>query len=95
MKNWAFKFEPVAWMTTIVGVLGALMTLDETLEQTGTADLIPATWEPWVLGITAALTVLLGKVVRGRVTPLADPRSAEGYPLGPVPPVGDGVRNLF
>lgn len=94
MKSWGFKFEPVAWMTTIVAVLTALMALDETLEQTGAGDLVPTTWEPYVLGAIAALTAVLGGKVRGKVTALADPRSAEGYPLGPVPPVGDGVRDL-
>ncbi|HEX8106117.1 MAG TPA: hypothetical protein VF516_00250 [Kofleriaceae bacterium] len=81
-----FKFQPVAWMSTVLGALTALMTLDETLEQTHAGDIVPTAWEPYVLGAIAVLTAVLGKVVHSKVTPLADPRAANGRPLVPVPP---------
>jgi hypothetical protein len=82
----SFKLKPVAWMTGILGFLSAVVALDETLEATGTADLIPATVEPYAQGAIVFLTILLGKMTYNRVTPLADPRAANGRQLVPTPP---------
>jgi uncharacterized membrane protein YidH (DUF202 family) len=75
-----FKFKPVAWMTTILALLSGAVALDDTLEATGTADLIPAAVEPYAQGAIVALTVILGRMAYNRVTPLAAPKTAEGEP---------------
>jgi hypothetical protein len=82
------KFEPVRWATGLLAFLTALIAVNEAFH------LLPAPWTPWLLAVEALLALLLGQQVRKAVTPLADPRDAGGYPLGPVPPVGDGVRQV-
>lgn len=79
----SFKFKPVAWMTGILSALGALMALDDTLERTGAANLIPEAWEPYCQGAIVVLTVILGKAAYDRVTPLAAPRDSAGARLVP------------
>jgi len=81
-----FKFKPVAWMSTILGILVALMALDDALKEAGAGDLVPTRWEPYVLGAIAILTAVLGKLAHDRVTPLADPKAANGRALVPTPP---------
>lgn len=78
-----FKFKPLAWMTGILTTLGALMTLDRTLEEAGVQDIIPEAWEPYVQGAIVLLTVILGKAAYDRVTPLAAPKDDAGTPLVP------------
>ena len=76
----SFRFKPVAWMTTILAALSGAVALDETLEATGTADLIPAAAEPYVQGAIVLLTVILGKLTYNRVTPVAAPKTEDGRP---------------
>jgi hypothetical protein len=73
-----FTFKPVAWMTTILGILTGLMTLDETV------DVLPENVSPWVLAAIGVLTVVLGVIVHGKVTPVAAPKASTGVPLTPV-----------
>lgn len=72
-----FKFQPVAWMTAVLAVLTALMTLDETI------DVLPEAVSPFVIGAIAVLTVVLGVIVKGKVTPTAAPKDDAGTPLVP------------
>lgn len=73
-----FKFKPVAWMTTILGVLTALVTLEATVH------VVPDAVMPYVLGAITVLTAILGVVVHGKVTPLAAPKDDGGRPLVPL-----------
>lgn len=88
----SIKFRPVAWMTTVLGVLVAVEAVNEG------AHLLPAAWSPWLLGAIAALTAVLGRMTHDRVTPLARPRDAADTPLvpksmaGPAP--SGGARDI-
>lgn len=73
-----FTFKPVAWMTTILTALTALMALDETI------DVIPERVSPFILAAIAVLTAVLGKLVHDKVTPVAAPVATTGVPLTPV-----------
>lgn len=73
-----FKFQPVAWMTTILGVLVAVEAADTAVH------ILPAAWHPFILGAIAVLTAILGKVVHGVVTPTAAPKDSAGTPLVPL-----------
>jgi hypothetical protein len=81
----SFKFQPVVWLTVIATVLGALLQVDSTFH------VLPAGVAHWVAAV-AAFVALLWTAVKAwqAATPVVDPKSAEGYPLAPVPPVGDG-----
>src|SRR5688572_26443423 len=78
MKN--FRFQPVAWMTSILAVLDAVIAANELY------PVVPESWTPMLLFISAALTAVLGRMVWSRVTPLADPHAANGRELVPTPP---------
>jgi hypothetical protein len=54
----------------------------------GLADLIPAVAIAWLTLATAVISAVGGVLVQGVVTPLSDPRDAEGrrlLPSGPPP----------
>ena len=70
-------------MTTILTVLIAIMTVDETI------DIIPDNVSPYVLAAIAVLTAILGKLAHDKSTALADPKASTGVPLAPV----DGSRD--
>lgn len=73
-----FKFRPVAWMTTALTVLTGVEAANEGLH------FLPAGWSPYLLGVIAVLTAVLGKLAHDRVTPLAAPQDDAGVPLVPV-----------
>lgn len=74
------KFQPVAWMTGTLAVLSTLLAVDEQFH------VLPEGWTKWLLLASAAITILLGKLTHGVVTPLVDPRAANGRRLVPTPP---------
>ena len=72
------KKFPVAWMTLALAILGsgdavALYTEFLTKDQA-----------VWVTTIVTLLTLVLGKLTHGAVTPLADPKANDGTPLAKV-----------
>jgi hypothetical protein len=75
-----FRFQPVAWLTTVAAVLVAITAataappLDHVLSHSVTA---------WLGVATVVVTTVLGVVVHGRVTPTARPRDNDGRPLVP------------
>jgi hypothetical protein len=71
----SFRFEPVRWATGTLTVVTALITANELVH------VIPDAATPYLLGAEIVLAVLLGKVVRDRVTPTAAPRDDAGNPL--------------
>jgi hypothetical protein len=73
----SIKFQPVAWMTGALTVLTALEAVN------AAAHLLPAAWTPYLLGVIAVLTAVLGKLAHGAVTPLAAPKDDGGVPLVP------------
>lgn len=73
-----FKFRPVAWMTTILTTLTALVALDAAV------DVVPDRVTPYVVGAIAVLTAVLGKLAHDRSTALAAPKASTGVPLTPV-----------
>ena len=77
------KIQPVAWMTTVLGVLVAAEAVDQAVR------VLPAGWAPYLLGAIAVLTAVLGKLAHGAVTPLARPRDDAGNPLVPKWAAGD------
>lgn len=70
-----FKFEPVKWMTWIVGMLTALSAVPLFM------DWLPANVSAGILLAIAVLTSILGALARNRVTPLARPRDEADRPL--------------
>lgn len=78
-----FKFEPVKWMTWLLGALVALEAVNEA------ANVLPAAWSPYLLGAIAVLTAILGKLARARTTALAAPQDDAGNPLVPKWAAGD------
>lgn len=72
-----FKFEPVKWMTIILGVLVALSSVPLFM------DWLPDRVQAVILIAIAVLTAILGKTVHDRVTPLAAPKDDAGTPLVP------------
>lgn len=70
-----FKFEPVRWASWLLAALIAVETVNES------ADLLPGSWTPYLLGAIALLTLLLGGAVRNRVTPTAAPKDDAGVRL--------------
>lgn len=77
MKSW--KFEPVRWATGTLALVTALIAVNERVK------VIPEAATPYLLGAEVLLALLLGKVVRDRVTPTAAPRDDAGVPLVPLP----------
>jgi len=65
-----FKFQPVAWMTTILTILTAVEAVNET-----SAHFIPDKVNVYVLTAIAVLTAILGKLAHDRATPVADPKT--------------------
>lgn len=76
MRSW--KLQPVAYMTTILTILTAVETVNET-----SAHFIPDRYNVYVLGAIGVLTVVLGVLTRNRVTPTAAPKDDAGTPLVP------------
>lgn len=70
-----FKFEPVKWMTAILGVLIALSSVQMFM------DVLPDRVQAGILLAITILTAVLGKLVRDKVTPVARPRDEAGRPL--------------
>lgn len=81
----SIKFKPVAWLTGLVSVLTALEAVDAKVH------VLPAAWTPYLVGAIAVLTVVLGALVHGVVTPLARPRDDAGTPLVPKWAVQEGA----
>ncbi|HEV8172847.1 MAG TPA: hypothetical protein VGP91_04285 [Actinoplanes sp.] len=76
-----FKFEPVAWLTTLAVVLGAVLEADAQYH------FLPATWGHWAAVVAAVVgLILVALKARSKVTPLADPKAANGRTLVPSPP---------
>lgn len=75
-----FEFKPVVWM------VGLLATIDAVLAANEAFHLLPDDATKWLLFASAILTAILGRMVYNRVTPLADPKAANGLPLVPTPP---------
>lgn len=73
-----FRFEPVRYATGALALITALIAVNEI------AHVIPEAATPYLLGAETLLAILLGKVVRDRVTPLAAPRDAGERALVPV-----------
>lgn len=73
-----FKFEPVRWMTAILAVVAGLIAANETLH------VLPSRWTEVLLYASMVLTVALGAIARGKVTPLAAPKDDGGRPLVPL-----------
>lgn len=76
-----FKLQPVAWLTTISGIL---------LLATGATRVPPfdhvhwiAASTPWLAGSGTIAAMILGYVVHGIVTPLEAPKDDAGNPLVP------------
>lgn len=73
------KREPVAILVAVATVLlAALSALAGTGVLSGRAAAV-------VTAAVAALNLVLGVLLRGAVTPVADPRSSAGEPLVPRP----------
>lgn len=79
-----FRFQPVKWMTAIVGILTALVGADDASAAAGGPHILPAAAHGWAVLAITVLTVVLGVIVHGVVTPLAAPRDNGGRPLVPV-----------
>lgn len=81
-----FKFAPVAWMTTALAVVTGLITLDASVH------ILPVGATPWLTAAAGVLTVVLGVLAHGRVTPTAAPQDDAGNRLVPAsmaPPAGN------
>jgi hypothetical protein len=73
-----FKFEPVAWLTTLSVILAALLQVDSEYH------LLPEGWVRWLAFAAGVLAlVLVGIKTRNRVTPLAAPVDDAGNRLVP------------
>jgi hypothetical protein len=76
---WRFKFQPVAWLT-VVGVVGGAL-----LEADRQEHILPAGAGHWVaFAVVAATFIVTALKARGAATPVADPRTESGVPLVPV-----------
>lgn len=79
----SFRFEPVRWMTVVLAVLSTVDGIDAALAQAGQPHILPDKVHAYVLMGIALLTVVLGQLARGKVTPTAAPRSDTGERLVP------------
>lgn len=84
----SFKLKPVAWLTAFYGLLGAVLAANQVFH------LLPSTVAAWIGFVGTVLGIVLGVKAYSAVTPLANPKTSQGYPLAPVPPVGDGDPSL-
>lgn len=84
----AFRFQPVAWLTTASAILGAAATISATPPFAGH---VPDSVSAWLAGATVIVTVVLGVLAHNRVTPLAAPRDNAGNPLVPAEPVNPNI----
>jgi hypothetical protein len=75
-----FKFEPVAWLTTVAAVLLAIQAADEV------TGLLPDQVAGWIAFLSIVVVTLLGLLARQVSTPLAKPEAADGRTLVPTPP---------
>jgi hypothetical protein len=75
-----FKFEPVAWLTTVAAVLLAIQAADEV------TGMLPDRFAGWLAFLSIAVVTLLGLLARQVSTPLAKPEAADGRTLVPTPP---------
>jgi hypothetical protein len=64
-----WKREPVLWQTLVLAIINLLVVF----------DLLHLT-DVQLGAINSALAAILGFLVRQRVTPIADPRTADGKP---------------
>jgi uncharacterized membrane protein len=84
-----FKFQPVKWMTLILGILGGVVAVNETLVQLHPpVHLIPEQVMAYVSTAVVIITVVLGVLTHNRTTPVADPKTTiDGttVPLVPKP----------
>lgn len=76
--------NPVLWYTALMAGGAAFLSF------AGLSDLMPKTAIAWVSLVLAVVGAAGGVLVRGVVTPLADPRDNEGRKLEPV---GADVRD--
>lgn len=75
----SFKFQPVAWLTTIAVLLGGLLEADRQFH------VLPGTLGHWAAFAAAAIAIILvGLKAHESATPVADPKAADGTPLVPV-----------
>lgn len=87
MKIRKFRIFPVAWMTI---ALTFLTSADAVAIWTHLLTKDQATW----VGLTlAGLTAILGKAAHDKVTPVADPKAADGTPLVKAPTMRQGARS--
>ena len=75
----SFRFEPVRWAATTLGILAALIGANDQF------DILPVGVTPYLNYAAAVLTLLLGAAVRNRVTPTAAPKDDAGVRLVPAP----------
>lgn len=85
-----FQVKPVAWLTTAAVVVGALLEADREWH------VLPGNVGHWLGFAAGALALIVAGVkAHGAVTPLADPKTADGRPavLKPVSELVDPARN--
>lgn len=74
------KRNPVLIYSAVIAALSAFLGV------AGLTDRVPENVVFWLGVALAVLTAAGGVVVRGQVTPLADPTAKDGRPLVPSPP---------
>lgn len=85
LSTWATK--PVAWLTTVSGILVVLVTATSTKPL---AEHVPAGVTGW-LGAASALVIgILGVLTHGKVTPVAKPQTNDGTALVPADSLAAG-----
>lgn len=75
----SFLVEPVKWLTWVSGLLTAATAVEAALAETPLH--LPPAVAAWTGTATVVVTAILGAAARGRVTPLARPRTADGRAL--------------
>lgn len=79
-----FKFQPVAWLTTISVVLATATTLTTTAPLD---KLVPEAVTSWLGVATVVVTAILGVLAKNRVTALAQPQKVINGKLVPLVPL--------